>query len=117
MEIKKICKLSDKKILIKYSLPIICNKEIIKEINFSLRYRIDEEGYYKIIHPRERYFQLMSQSFGVKKKHISYSINTDFEIKTEDGNNISNIISKIEINDIDWYKKWKRNNKIESILK
>lgn len=109
-----IKKTSDKKICIKYIIPIICNNELVDEIKFRLSCRLDLDDY-KIIHPRKRFFEILSQSYGVKMKYINYSLNEVnllFENKC-----ITNIISKINISDNEWFKKWKRDNKIKEILK
>lgn len=108
-----IKKISDKKICVKYIIPIICDNQLVDEIKFRLTYRLDLNNY-KIIHPRKRFFEILSQSYGVKMKYINYSLN-EVNLNFE-GKNIPNILSKINISDKEWFKKWKRDKKIKEIL-
>ena len=123
-------RLSDKKVLLYYDAPLICEEKELEIIHLRVRYKLDvSDGVYKMIYPKDHFLNLISNRMRVKKKFIHYgsiffpSINSkSYMVGTNqsfefDGMKFNNLIKSIYITDTDWYKVWNRDQQLNELLK
>lgn len=103
----KVRKLSDKKLLVTSTIPIVVNSIIIYNYKLKARYQLDEHGIYIKIWPRTRFFDIISMSWGIKKKCVYLSF--DKKNLIIDGYKLSGLFDKIEFKDPIWSRNWKIN--------
>jgi hypothetical protein len=110
----RVRKLSDYKIQIEYKIPIFFSDgnsmKVIDTLKMKMRYRIDknerrssnEIPVYYLIPIRDRFIQILSQNWAIKKKNILFQRNSG--LKTIDGYLINGIYSGIIFEDKSWYR-------------
>jgi hypothetical protein len=110
----RVRKLSDYKIFVEYKIPIFCSDgnsiKVIDTLKLKMRYRIDknerrssnEIPVYYLIPIRDRFLQILSQCWAIKKKNIIFQRNSG--LKTIDGYLIDAIYSGIIFEDKSWYR-------------
>lgn len=118
----KIRRLSDYKIQLEYKVPIFCTHEdslrVIDTINLKVRYKIDpderrhsnELPTYHLIPFKDRFLQILSQNWKIKKKFIS--LQRKSSLHTIDGYLISGLHCGFIFDD----KSWTRDYLINKIL-
>lgn len=115
----KLVELSDKKVRLDYSAPLICDENEIKKLSLKIRYRLDSDGMYHMIYPKDAFLNSISNALRVKKKFIHYGTlffgypRNEFEFENKKFNNL---IKSVYITDDVWFKEWNRNNKLGNIL-
>lgn len=122
LEKYKVKKLSDYKIQLEYEIPIFSNQEdsvtFIDTIKIKVRYRIDpderrhqnELPTYYLIPFKDRFLQILSQKWKIKKKFIHLKRNGG--LHTIDGYLISELYCGFIFDD----KSWTRDYLISKIL-
>lgn len=114
----KIIKLSEKKIMLNYIIPIICDGNLIKHTKIKVRYKIKDE-IYQLIYPKPAFLNIISNKFGIKRKFIIY--NSDHSILNQkiycNGVFLDMFIKSIHILDINSCKRWVRENSLKELLK
>jgi hypothetical protein len=118
----KIRRLSDYKLQLEYKVPIFATHEdsvrVIDTINVKVRYKIDlderrhlnESPTYYLIPLKDRFIQILSQNWKIKKKFISLQRKSG--LHTIDGYLISGLYCGFIFND----KSWTRDYLINKIL-
>lgn len=113
MYIKRV---SYKKIQIKKTINITCDKFTIGETELTTTYKtLNTEGKYLRCNLSDRFINKLSQLYGIKKKFISMSYlptsitidDVEFEVMIPD---------RIVFKDIDWYIRYNRELKIKQLL-
>lgn len=110
----RVRKLSDYKIQIEYIIPIFSSNGnsmvVIDTLKMKMKYRIDKNEHrnsneipiYYLIPVRDRFLQILSQCWAIKKKNIIFQRNPG--LKTIDGYLINGIYIGIIFNDKSWYR-------------
>jgi len=110
----RVRKLSDYKIQIEYKIPIFCSDgdsvKVIDTLKMKMRYRIDknerrssnEIPVHYLIPIKDRFLQILSQCWAIKKKNIILQRNSG--LKTIDGYLINAIYTGIIFEDKSWYR-------------
>ena len=118
----KVRRLSDSKILLKYKIPILASNgnevRVIKVVEVKVRYKMDlneirhsnELPLYHLIPFKDRFLQLMSQNWKIKKKFISLQRNMKTQII--EGHMINGLYTGFIFDD----KSWTRDYMINQIL-
>lgn len=121
----KVVKLSAKKIRVEYNLDIISPPTIkdgipthdtINQVSFKVRYKINDNGQYSLIYPKRAFLAKLSNYYGVKMKTILYDTMSSDPPLTIDGYSLLYFISCIRMTDENWYKIWKRDSKLRSLI-
>lgn len=124
----RIVKLSDKKVRLDYIGDIICQEKVIQNIKMKIRYRLEEDGVYKMFYPKPAFLNILSNKLRVKKKFIhygeifnprwvsTYKLDTNKYFELE-GMKFNNFIKSIHISDEDWFKTWNRENQLNELFK
>ena len=110
----RVRQLSDYKIFIEYKIPIFCSDsetvKVIDTLKIKMRYRIDknerrssnELPVYYLIPIKDRFLQILSQKWAVKKKNILLQRSSG--LKSIGGYLVSGIYSGIIFEDKSWYR-------------
>jgi hypothetical protein len=110
----RVRQLSDYKIFVECKIPIFCSDgnslKVIDTFKLKMRYRIDknerrssnEMPVYYLIPIKDRFLQILSQKWKIKKKNILLQKN--FGLKPIDGYLVSGIYSGIIFEDKSWYR-------------
>jgi hypothetical protein len=111
-------RLSYKKMLLRYPIDIISYGFKVGQININLRYKIEQDNKLELIPQREPLYNKISNKYGIKKKHIvlNHIKCDDFYLFDSDQFKFDNIVGYIELNDDNWFKSWKRDVMINTIL-
>ena len=111
-------RLSYKKMLLKYSIDINSYGFKVGTIKVNLRYKIGQNNQLDLSPQREGFYNKISTKYGIKKKHVL--LNTkDLDIwysYDSEQFKFNKIISHIELNDENWFKVWKRDMVINTVL-
>lgn len=112
-----IKRLSHRKIQVERNIEIYCGSSKIGEVNINCRYKYGFEFLYPQLLPiHDRFYNQLSNKYGLKKKHISLrtkNINVAFEGK--------NIILRqcpdfIDFGNVEWFIAYNRNKILNNIL-
>jgi hypothetical protein len=123
----KLVNLSYKKVRLDYMVDIICQEITFQSIKIKVKYRLDDDGIYKMYYPNS-FLNILSNKFRVKKGFIHYgeiwrpffltnnTLDTGkyFELY---GLKFNNFIKSIHISDEEWFKTWNRDKQLNEILK
>ena len=112
----KATNLSYKKIRLDYKIGLYSsNGELIENnIPITVRYRKTVNDMYSLIYPKDSFICKFTNKYKVKKKYFRYAtLQVPLVI---DGYNFESLIWKISIQNSDWYKVWKRDKILNSIL-
>ena len=124
----RVRRLSDTKILLDYKIPILATQgdvkkqhsvRVIDTLRVKIRYRIDlderrhsnELPTYHLIPIKDRYLQILSQNWKIKKKFISLSRKR--ELQNVEGYLISELYCGIIFSDTSWTRDYLLNKVLE----
>jgi hypothetical protein len=124
----KVRKLSDNKIQLEYKVPIFASDDntymkIIETVTIKVRYRIklderrssNELPTYYLIPFKDRFIQIMSQNWKIKKKFIHLQKQNGLQVI--ENHLIYGLYSGFIFADKDWSKAYQRDTLIKKILK
>lgn len=118
----KLKVLSDCKIQVEYKIPIFIDKNaqtIIGTVKLKTKYRIDKDERrhsgelptYYLIPYKDRFMQILSQKWGIKRKNIL--LYRKSEVININGHQVSGIYVGIFFDDESWIRDWKLKNILE----
>lgn len=129
----KIKRLSDSKIQLEYSVPLMAEQEasemypdgsvkVIGKIHLKIRYKIKENERrssnelptYYLIPIKDRFLQIISQNWKIKKKFISLQRNSSLLLV--ENHLIYGLYCGFIFNDKNWTKSWTRDKIINEIF-
>lgn len=129
----KVKRLSDNKIQLEYSVPLMAEQEtstmypngsvkVIGKIHLKIRYKIKEDERrhsnelptYYLIPIKDRFFQIMSQNWKIKKKFISLQRKSGLQVI--DKHIIYGLYVGFIFTDKSWTKSWTRDKIINEIF-